>query len=116
MRTSMNTVARLLLVVVTAVAGAAWLAAQPAGGDPGIDGFRFVEVASVSGGLEQLHRQGGDMSHATSAPAPYSPPGHAPARPHQVRRSGGHGDAEKGRAQRRLGGIPGDARRDRRLA
>jgi 4-hydroxy-4-methyl-2-oxoglutarate aldolase len=67
----MNTVARLLLVVVvTAVAGTAWLAAQPAGGDPVIDGFRFVEVASVSDAMEQLYGQRAYMSHDMRPLAP----------------------------------------------
>ncbi len=60
----MKTVVRVLLVLsVIALSGAAWLTAQPAGGDPVIDGFRFVEVASVSDAMEQLYGQRAYMSH-----------------------------------------------------
>ena len=60
----MKTVVRLLVgISVIALSGAAWLAAQPAGGDPVIEGFRFVEVASVSDAMEQLYGQRGYMSH-----------------------------------------------------
>jgi 4-hydroxy-4-methyl-2-oxoglutarate aldolase len=41
---------------------AAWVLAQPAG-DPLIEGFRMVEVASVSDAMEQLYGQRAYMSH-----------------------------------------------------
>ena len=41
---------------------AGWLYAQPAG-DPLIEGFRLVEVASVADAMEQLYGQRGYMSH-----------------------------------------------------
>jgi 4-hydroxy-4-methyl-2-oxoglutarate aldolase len=54
---------RTLLVTVLAVLGiAVWLMAQPAG-DPLMDGFREVEVASVSDAMEQLYGQKNYMSH-----------------------------------------------------
>jgi 4-hydroxy-4-methyl-2-oxoglutarate aldolase len=50
------------LVIAAACATTAWLMAQPA--DVSIvDGFRTVEVASVSDALEQLYGQRGYMSH-----------------------------------------------------
>lgn len=46
-----------------AVLGAAvWLGAQPSG-DPLIEGFRMVEVASVADAIEQLYGQRAHMSH-----------------------------------------------------
>ncbi len=67
----MKTVVRLLgLVSVIAVIGTIWLAAQPAGGDPVVDGFRFVEVASVSDAMEQLYGQRGYMAHDMRPLAP----------------------------------------------
>src|SRR3954449_10922240 len=39
-----------------------WLFAQPAG-DPLIEGFRLVEVASVADAMEQLYGQRSHMSH-----------------------------------------------------
>ena len=54
---------RILAVVTLAVlAMAVLLTAQPAG-DPVIEGFRTVEVASVSDALEQLYGTRGYMSH-----------------------------------------------------
>ncbi len=54
---------RILTVVTLAVlATAVSLAAQPAV-DPLIEGFRSVEVASVSDALEQLYGTRGYMSH-----------------------------------------------------
>jgi len=51
-----------VLVLVTVVAGAAWVVAQPA--DVSIvDGFRTVEVASVSDAMEQLYAERAYMSH-----------------------------------------------------
>src|SRR5437660_5570992 len=44
------------------VAVGAWLMAQPSG-DPLIEGFRGVEVASVSDAIEQLYGQRSYMSH-----------------------------------------------------
>ena len=48
--------------VVALTAGVAWLIAQPADVSP-IDGFRLVEVASVSDAMEQLYGQRAYMSH-----------------------------------------------------
>jgi regulator of RNase E activity RraA len=54
---------RTIFVVLIALAAlAAWLMAQPAG-DPLVEGFRMVEVASVSDAMEQLYGQRGYMSH-----------------------------------------------------
>jgi 4-hydroxy-4-methyl-2-oxoglutarate aldolase len=50
------------LSVVVAVVSSVWLLAQPAS-DPGVDGFRMVEVASVADAMEQLYAQRGYMSH-----------------------------------------------------
>jgi len=47
---------------ITGFAVAIWLMAQPAG-DPLVDGFRYVEVASVADAMEQLYGQKGYMSH-----------------------------------------------------
>ena len=52
----------LALVAMLAVAGAGWLLAQPVG-DPTIEGFRMVEVASVADAIEQLYGQRAYMSH-----------------------------------------------------
>jgi 4-hydroxy-4-methyl-2-oxoglutarate aldolase len=52
----------LPLVLAAIVAATAWLTAQPA--QPSlVDGFRLVEVASVSDAMEQLYGQRGYMSH-----------------------------------------------------
>ena len=51
-----------LCVVVLASIGTAWLLAQPAG-DSLVDGFKTVEVASVSDAIEQLYGQRAYMSH-----------------------------------------------------
>ncbi len=48
--------------VLAGLALALWLAAQPAG-DPLVEGFRNVEVASVSDAMEQLYGQRAYMSH-----------------------------------------------------
>src|SRR6202140_701391 len=48
---------------------AAWMLAQPAG-DPLLEGFRMVEVASVSDAMEQLYGQKGYMSHQMRPLAP----------------------------------------------
>ena len=50
----------ILLIVPIAVAG--WLLAQPLG-DPLLEAFRMVEVASVSDAMEQLYGQKNYMSH-----------------------------------------------------
>jgi 4-hydroxy-4-methyl-2-oxoglutarate aldolase len=52
----------IYLAAIAAVVSSVWLVAQPAG-DPGIDGFRMVEVASVSDAMEQLYAQRNYMSH-----------------------------------------------------
>lgn len=52
----------LWFVVAAVLVTAAWLTAQPAA-DPLVDGFRFVEVASVSDAMEQLYGQRAYMSH-----------------------------------------------------
>jgi regulator of RNase E activity RraA len=50
------------LAVVTILTGSAWLVAQP-GQVSLVDGFRLVEVASVSDAMEQLYGQRSYMSH-----------------------------------------------------
>jgi 4-hydroxy-4-methyl-2-oxoglutarate aldolase len=50
-------------LVVLACCGAAWGWAQPTAGDPLIEGFRLVEVASVSDAMEQLYSQRAYMAH-----------------------------------------------------
>jgi 4-hydroxy-4-methyl-2-oxoglutarate aldolase len=50
------------LAAVAAVVSTGWVMAQPAG-DPLIEGFRTVEVASVSDAMEQLYGQRGYMAH-----------------------------------------------------
>jgi len=52
----------ILFSVPAVVAVGAWLMAQPSG-DPLIEGFRNVEVASVSDAMEQLYGQRMYMSH-----------------------------------------------------
>ena len=67
---------RALGVALCAVFGiAAWLLAQPAG-DPLIDGFRVVEVASTADAMEQLYGQRNYMSHEMRplAPAKFAGP------------------------------------------
>ena len=46
----------LWMTGVAAVATTSWLMAQPAG-DPLIEGFKTVEVASVADAIEQLRRK-----------------------------------------------------------
>ena len=54
---------RIFLVgLAAALASTAWLVAQPAA-DPMAEGFRTVEVASVSDAMEQLYGQRAYMSH-----------------------------------------------------
>jgi 4-hydroxy-4-methyl-2-oxoglutarate aldolase len=52
----------VLMTVAAALAGSAWVMAQPAA-DPLIEGFRMVEVASVSDAIEQLYGERAYMSH-----------------------------------------------------
>lgn len=52
----------ILLTSVVVLGCAAWLMAQPSG-DPLLEGFRGVEVASVSDAMEQLYGQKSYMSH-----------------------------------------------------
>jgi regulator of RNase E activity RraA len=51
-----------LLVCAIALSLAGWLLAQPSG-DPLLEGFRTVEVASVADAMEQLYGQRAYMSH-----------------------------------------------------
>jgi regulator of RNase E activity RraA len=51
-----------LSLAVSVILIAGWLYAQPSG-DPLIEGFRVVEVASVADAMEQLYGQRGYMSH-----------------------------------------------------
>src|SRR5436853_6386667 len=48
--------------VVAALSFVGWSSAQPAG-DPIVEGFRLVEVASVADAIEQLYGQRAHMSH-----------------------------------------------------
>lgn len=50
------------LFVLPPLFASVWLLAQP-GGDPLVEGFRSVEVASVSDAMEQLYGQRNYMSH-----------------------------------------------------
>jgi 4-hydroxy-4-methyl-2-oxoglutarate aldolase len=59
----------LVLGAAAAISTAVWVAAQPAG-DPLIEGFRTVEVASVSDAMEQLYGQRAYMGHEMRALAP----------------------------------------------
>jgi 4-hydroxy-4-methyl-2-oxoglutarate aldolase len=52
----------LVLAAVAVFVSTGWVIAQPAG-DPLIEGFRTVEVASVSDAMEQLYGRRGYMSH-----------------------------------------------------
>ena len=52
----------LLLAPLPVLAVAGWLFAQPSG-DPIVEGFRNVEVASVADAMEQLYGQKAYMSH-----------------------------------------------------
>jgi len=56
----------LCVVAIAAVSAAIWLMAQPVG-DPLMEGFRGVEVASVSDAMEQLYGQKAYMSHEMRA-------------------------------------------------
>ncbi len=56
----------LCLSGVLAAVAAVWLMAQPAG-DPLMEGFRNVEVASVADAMEQLYGQRAYMSHEMRA-------------------------------------------------
>jgi 4-hydroxy-4-methyl-2-oxoglutarate aldolase len=52
-----------VVMAIGAVAGSVWVMAQPAAGDPLVEGFRMVEVASVSDAMEQLYGERAYMSH-----------------------------------------------------
>jgi len=52
----------ILVCLVAALSLVGWSSAQPAG-DPLIEGFRTVEVASVADAIEQLYGQRAHMSH-----------------------------------------------------
>src|SRR6266849_6818888 len=55
---------QLLATTLLAVIGLAfWAFAQQPAGDPLIEGFRTVEVASVADAMEQLYGQRAHMSH-----------------------------------------------------
>jgi 4-hydroxy-4-methyl-2-oxoglutarate aldolase len=54
--------ALILSTVVVGLSLTCWVVAQPAG-DPLIEGFRLVEVASVADAMEQLYGQRSHMSH-----------------------------------------------------
>ena len=61
------------LVVIAAFGGTVWVLAQsstPGAGDPLVDGFRLVEVASVADAVEQLYGQRAYMSHEMRPLAP----------------------------------------------
>lgn len=61
----------LFLVVVVAIASAAWLMAQAKSPEVSlVEGFRTVEVASVSDAMEQLYGQRAYMSHDIRPLAP----------------------------------------------
>jgi len=59
----------LSVTILAALTAAVWLMAQPAG-DPLIEGFRHVEVASVADATEQLYGQRSYMSHEMRPLAP----------------------------------------------
>src|SRR5437764_11329079 len=50
------------VLAAAALLAAGWIAAQPSG-DPLIEGFRMVEVASVADAMEQLYGQRAYLSH-----------------------------------------------------
>jgi regulator of RNase E activity RraA len=61
------------LLVISGLGSTVWVLAQspsPAVGDPIVDGFRMVEVASVADAMEQLYGQRGYMSHEMRPLAP----------------------------------------------
>src|SRR5215475_10726241 len=60
----------LLPIALLATAGTAWLIAQETKPETIADGFRLVEVASVSDAMEQLYGQRGYMSHDVRPLAP----------------------------------------------
>lgn len=53
----------LISVSVLSIAFAIWMSGQQSPGDPLIEGFRTVEVASVADAMEQLYGQRAYMSH-----------------------------------------------------
>ncbi len=61
---------RTICLAAALLLTAAWIAAQPAATDPLFDGFRFVEVASVSDAMEQLYGERAYMSHDMRPLAP----------------------------------------------
>lgn len=65
----------LCVTALAALVMVVWMMAQPAG-DPLMEGFRYVEVASVSDAMEQLYGQRAYMSHEMRplAPAKFAGP------------------------------------------
>src|SRR5690242_13218789 len=59
----------LIGMVVASIVAAVWLMAQPSG-DPLVEGFRLVEVASVADATEQLYGQRSYMAHQMRPLAP----------------------------------------------
>ncbi len=53
---------RLIVMAIAALAASVWVTAQPVG-DPLVEGFRMVEVASVSDAMEQLYGERAYMAH-----------------------------------------------------
>jgi 4-hydroxy-4-methyl-2-oxoglutarate aldolase len=51
-----------MVAILAVLTWSGWLAAQPSG-DPLIEGFRLVEVASVADAMEQLYGQRAHMAH-----------------------------------------------------
>lgn len=91
---------RFYFAAIPALAFAAWVMAQPSG-DPLIEGFRNVEVSSVSDAIEQLYGQQAFMSHDMRALFKTKFAGPAVT------------ILMKKEEQGRLGGNARDARRDR---
>src|SRR5438309_665670 len=60
---------KLMFAALPVLAMAGWVLAQPSG-DPLIEGYRNVEVASVSDAMEQLYGQQSFMSHEMRALTP----------------------------------------------
>jgi regulator of RNase E activity RraA len=59
----MKIVIPIAVVLATSLFLVRWSSAQPAAGDPLIEGLRMVEVASVADAIEQLYGQRAHMSH-----------------------------------------------------
>jgi hypothetical protein len=87
----------VFLLFVAVLVSAAWVTAQPAAVSL-VEGFRMVEVASVSDAMEQLYGQRAYVSHDM--------------RPlfQQVRWTGSHGQLKKKSTRRRCG-LAGNAER-----